>query len=44
MRNHNAVITVEGYAGIVKWLLRVFQIVVKFRHAALEYRTEVPGY
>lgn len=44
MRNHYAVITVQGNAGLVKRLLRVLQVVVQFRDATLEYRSEVPGY
>lgn len=44
MRDHDAVITVQGYAGVMKRLLRVLHSVVKFRHSALEYRAEVPRY
>lgn len=43
MRNHCALIAVQGYAGLVKRLLRVFESEVKFRDSALEYRAEVPG-
>lgn len=44
LRDHRALITVQRYGGVVKRLLLILQGVVKLRHSAVEYRTEVPGY
>lgn len=42
--HHSTLITVEGDAGVMEGLFRMFHVVIKFRYSTFEYTSEVPRY